>query len=269
MGAFVALASVSTASPAAAETFTKDFDVQCTQGYVNGGNPFTVGVSAVIELPDTITVGQEVNANVSLDLELPSIVSDTITNYGYDTLEGLVDATVQVAEGSDVTDLTAQNFALPAISVTAGQPISIQTTPSFPTYTTMKEGQALVSFSGDFVTVHDVVVSNDTGGRFTLGAFNCSATEDVLIATVSVAPSTPTSMPSQTTAAPTTTAARTATTSASESAPASASATASQAAAAGSLADTGSSEGTAILFGLGLSLTLIGGLALRRSRGHR
>lgn len=267
LGVLVAAGSALTAQTAAAETFTQQFDVQCTQGYVNGGQPFAVGVTAEIDLPDTIVVGQEVAASVTLDLLLPPVVADTIAGYGYDTMAGLVDATVQVTEGSNVTDLTAVDSMLPSIAVTAGESISIQTAPSFPIYTTIQEGQALVGFSGDFVTVHDVVVSNDFS-EFSLGAFNCSATQDVLVATVSVSPATASPTATTSTASPSTHATTPSSTQSTSSAAAPTATTATPSGAS-DLADTGSTGLADSALGLGLMAITIGALAIRRQSTHR
>ncbi|MFV0430039.1 MAG: DUF6801 domain-containing protein [Arachnia sp.] len=181
---------VAWAPSAAAQTYTKSFEVSCTQAYVNAGAPFPVQVDVTLEVPDELTVGDVVEPQVDLNLTMDPGVAFTITGYGYDTLNGLVDATVQVVEGGTVTDLTATDFVLPSTEVSsASQQISMVTSPEFPSYTTLQEGNATVIMSGGFVTVHDVVVANSvTGNSFALGDFNCSAEDTIEVGVMALAP---------------------------------------------------------------------------------
>ncbi len=198
VGTVVSASAFGLATSAQAQTVSKTFDVICTQGNVNSGAPFVVPTTVDVVLPDNITPNQELFPEVNISVELPAAVTDTIHQYGYDTMEGAVDVTASVADPAGTnTSLTASGFPLPSTPVPAtSAPFTIATAASFPSYTTTTAGDYTITLQGPAITITDVVVSEEaTGDTYALADFGCEVDGTVTIGVVNVAEPAPADTP--------------------------------------------------------------------------
>ncbi|MFV0477891.1 MAG: DUF6801 domain-containing protein [Parahaliea sp.] len=173
-----------TSTTAWSESQTSNFSVSCIQNNVNGGTPFDVGVTSVVSVADHLEVGMSAEVDVSLVLTMPTVVADTITGYGFDTLEGDIVAIGTLTDPSGAnTTLTSTSVPLPLTSVPyPPAPFEVSTTGEWPSYHLTEAGQYTISVDGTFVTVSNVTVTDSVnGGSTTLDDFNCEATNPTVV----------------------------------------------------------------------------------------
>lgn len=182
------ISGLSLALPANAQTVNGVFDVSCTQSYVNDGNPFTVGVDVDVSLPDVIYAGDVLYPEVSVALVLPPEVASSIIDYGYETMEGFVDVTVEITDPQGATsELTASSFPLPLTTPpnpAASFPIVAE--PTFPSYTVGSAGNYTITVQGSAVTVTGITLRDSADRTYVTGDFDCTVDGTIEIGAIEV-----------------------------------------------------------------------------------